>query len=172
MHLLEHGADEHDLRPVRADTRLLWPSHLFERGAQPGPLTHCFSDSRTSPDDACRHTQGGDSRRTGWRSVSSVAFVARLPSPGGAIGTETQETVETEAGDNPRPGVHQTYKSTRDGQGREIGDGLPGGSSGWTSYQVKHGGVLRRHMPSGAECKAAHAKEVRQWIGKDSSACC
>ena len=39
-------------------------------------------------------------------------------------GAETQETIETEARDNPRPGVREPYKATRDGQSREIGTGL------------------------------------------------
>jgi len=30
-----------------------------------------------------------------------------------AEGTETQETIETEARDNPRPGVRETYKPRR-----------------------------------------------------------
>jgi len=39
-------------------------------------------------------------------------------------GAETQETIETEARDNPRPGGLQPYKPTRDGQSREMGSDL------------------------------------------------
>lgn len=97
-----------------------------------------------------RPKQGGDrSPRSLW---------SRCPPRPAAISVETEETVETEACDNPRSGVHQTYKATRDGQGREIGDGLHGGPSAWTSYQANHAGVLQRHMPFAAVSKTAHAQ--------------
>jgi hypothetical protein len=57
-------------------------------------------------------------RSHGWRSslrsLSSLSSDTASP-----ISAETQETIETEARGNPRPGVLRTYKPTRDGKSRK-----------------------------------------------------
>jgi hypothetical protein len=52
-----------------------------------------------------------------------------------AAGAETQETIETEACDNPRPGVRQAYKPQHDDQSPDAGSELLRVSAASTSYQ-------------------------------------
>src|SRR5450759_5300448 len=86
MHLLEHGADEHDLRPGRADTGVLSLSHQLERREPSVALSRYWRASSRKSDQAPlpRLTAFVVIPRvemhagTGWRLVSSVAFVAGL----------------------------------------------------------------------------------------------
>jgi len=91
----------------------------------------------------CRHAQGGDPRRT----RVEIGLLGRLrrwaPTRTCAAGSETQETIETEARDNPRPGVRQAYKPTNGGQSQEMGSGLQRVSKASTSYQPIAPGVLQ-----------------------------
>jgi len=68
------------------------------------------------------------------------------PTKACAIGAETQETIETEACDNPRPDVGQAYKPTHDDQSPEIGSELLRVSCGFDFVSTDHAGVLQRHM--------------------------
>lgn len=64
----------------------------------------------------CRHTWGGHARRAGVEIGHLSRFGRSAPIPARAS-AETQETIETEACDNPRPGVLQTYKPTHNEAG-------------------------------------------------------
>jgi len=134
--------------------RRFWGRMTFALHPQCGrPMTDFAAFRRTSSTPhrgrvsanagGSRHAQGGDVLVVRVEIVASVAFVSGSV-PACAPVAETQETVETEAFDNPRPGVRSPYKSARNVRNREIGSGLLRVSRGFDFVSNDRAGVLQR----------------------------